>query len=328
MELKIILLAGIILVQHTGIIFAQDPEIANFYNNKDAAITISFDDGSYGQYQYAYPTLKKYGYKATFSIVGEWTKDSSISSSENGYLFYKRLSYKNVHEMWENGNEIAWHGIKHVAYNSNLSWNVLNKQLESDVEYADEVLFPIVMHTIHYPYSKTKGKIQLAAKSAGFLFGRTGNDLYNEIDDINYYLLNSVAIYNNDSPNHNKFNKILDDAKGKWCILMYHHILPDTAKNEKIYETHQIEDSYAITPENFEVQINSISQKNYWVSTTYNVGRYLQQKENSDIYIETENSDIFITILCDLDPEIYDQEMTVVYDGKTYNMKPHVRTKI
>jgi hypothetical protein len=326
---KILILVTIIFIQCSGIILAQhELYIADFYNNKDAAITISFDDGSYGQYQYAFPTLKKYGYNATFGIVGDWTRDTSTIFSENGYLFYKRLSYKNIHEMWEDGNEIAWHSMKHVAYNSDLSWNTLNKQLKNDIEYIDEVFFPIEIYTIHYPYSKTRGKIQLAAKSAGFLFGRTGNDEYNEIKNINYYLLNSIAIYNNDSPNHDKFNKILDDAKGKWCIFMYHHIIPDTAKNKKLYETHQIEDNYAITPENFEDQIVSISKRDYWVSTNYNIGRYLQQKENSDIYVETENDNIFITILCDLDSEIYNQEMTIIYDGKLYNMKPNIRTKI
>lgn len=326
---NIILLIGIILIQHGGIIFAQsEPYIADFYNNKDAAVSITFDDASYGQFQYGLPILEKYKFNATFGVVGEWFCIQPKSYSEDGLIFYKRLSKTDIQMIYLKGNEIAWHGMKHEAYSSKMTWNKLSKKMIDEKIIASLFLGKIPLSTIFYPYSKTKGKVILASKSSGFLFGRSGVEAYNDIDDINYYLLKSFGIYNDSLPNLEKFDSILNNGKGKWITLMYHHIIPDTASVQEMYKKYNIINTYAVTPEIFNSQMEIISKKNYWVSTIYNIGRYLQQRENSDIYVETENNDIYITILCDLDSQIYNQEMTVIYNGKSYNMKPNIRTKI
>ena len=297
----------------TNILLAQQAYIADFYNNKDGAISITFDDASYGQYEYAFPILNKYKFKATFSVVGKWIDDTCGVYSENGNIFYKRLSKKNVYSLWAKGNEIAWHGLEHIAYSSNSNWNMLDKQLRSELKYEKFKFKPIKIHTLFYPYSKTKGKVVLATKSSGFLFGRTGgNNLYNIIGDIDYYLLNSFAVYNNTNPDSMNFLNIINGSKGKWCILLYHHIILDNSKQQKIFNRHNIQNTYAITPHTFNLQMEIISKKNYWVSTIYNIGRYLLQKENSELIITVENDRVFATINCSLDNKIYNHEMTII----------------
>jgi hypothetical protein len=71
-----------------------------------------------------------------------------------------------------------------------------------------------------------------------------------------------------------------------------------------------------------------ISNKNYWISTIYEIGIYLLQRENSNLIINIENNITFVTIEYDLDPEIYNHEMTIVYNGKTFNVRPNVKTKL
>jgi len=307
-----------------GTLFAQEPRFTDFYNNKDAAVSITFDDASLGQYKYAFPILKKYNLFATFGVVGDWLCDTSKSFSEDGYTFYKRMSKSNILALWARGNEIAWHGMKHKPYSSKLDWNRLNKQMTKELNFVNSYFSPADITTIFYPYSKTQGKVQLATKSSGFLFGRSGTEKYNDISDLDYYVLNSFATYNDSLPNTKGFNKIINDAKGKWCILMYHHIIPDTAAIRKEYKRHNIKDNYAVTPEVFDNQMHIISQKNYWVATLKEIGMYMMQKEHSEIIID----DTFITIECDLDATIYNHEMTVLYNGKVYNLKPFIKNKL
>lgn len=318
----------LILLYSTELLFPQEPRIADFYNNKDAAITITFDDASSGQYEYAFPILKQYNLFATFGVVGDWLCSTPTLYSEDGDVFYYRMSKQNILSLWSRGNEIAWHGMTHIPYNSKWDWNQLNEQMQLELKFAKAYFSPAHISTMLYPYSKTQGKITFATKSSGFLFGRTGGDKYNEINNLNYYLLNSFAIYNDESPNIKTFTEIIDGAKGKWCILMYHHVVPDTAKVRKQYQIHNIKNTYIVTPQTFEAQMKIIAQKNYWVATLSDVGKYLQQKENSRVELKIENNNTYITIVCNMDPEIYNKEMTVIYNGKLYNMKPNTKTKI
>lgn len=218
--------------------------------------------------------------------------------------------------------------MKHEPYDSKMNWNRLNKKLYDEHIIANLFLKPIPLNTIFYTHSKTKEKIRLAAESNQFMFGRTGVEKYNEINDIDYYLLKSFTIYNDSLPNIEKFSSIIENSKGKWGILMYHHIVPDTASVRELYKKHNIINTYAVTPETFDVQMNIISNKNYWISTIYEIGIYLLQRENSNLIINIENNITFVTIECDLDPEIYNHEMTMIYNGKTFNVRPNVKTKL
>lgn len=311
-----------------NVLFAQDPYIANFYNDKDAAISITFDDGTYGQYEYAFPTLKKHKFVATFSIVGNWTDDTCGVYSEFGNIFYKRLSRKNLFSIWAKGNEISWHGIEHIAYSDSASLHELDIQLSNEIKFANSLIIPVEINTLFYPYSKTGGNVERAVFSSKFVFGRTAGDKYNEIDNINYQLLQSFPIYNDMKPNKDGFIDIINNAKDKWCILMYHHIITNTSKQYNMYRYHSVENNYSVLPETFDYQMDIISQKNYWVGTVYDIGRYLEQNERSDLIINIEDNNIFVTIECDLDPEIFNRLMTVVYNGNKFNMKPNVKTYI
>lgn len=103
--MKILLFISIILLQCVGTIEAQNaPYIADFYNNKDAAISITFDDASYGQYEYAFPILNKYNFTATFSVIGEWFCINPSPFSGDGLVYYNRLSKANLLVLWSKGN--------------------------------------------------------------------------------------------------------------------------------------------------------------------------------------------------------------------------------
>lgn len=64
-------------------------------------IVLTFDDGYYNNYTYAYPLLKKYHMKAVISIVGIYT--DMYSQNEDNSAEYAHLNWDTVNEMMESG---------------------------------------------------------------------------------------------------------------------------------------------------------------------------------------------------------------------------------
>lgn len=51
-------------------VFGQQVTIAPYYGGRQAALSLTFDDGLLDQYTLAFPQLKSRGLKATFAIIG------------------------------------------------------------------------------------------------------------------------------------------------------------------------------------------------------------------------------------------------------------------
>jgi len=311
-----------------GTIFAQEPKIADFKDNKIGAISITFDDGHYSQYEFAYPIMKKYGFKGTYSIVGNWTQDEPTWFSEDDIFYYEKMSKDNVIELYNDGNEIGWHGLNHEPYNRNGSWFDLDKQMKEEREFIKNYIPEITIHTLTYPYSTTSEIIVRSAKSSGFFFSRTGGDEYNKITSLDYHLLKSFALYHNDGPGEFDFIKMINGAYKKWAILMYHNILPDSMVNYDKLEELNVIDTYIVSPENFESQMKYIYNTNYWVAPIYDVARYMIEKENSKVEIIEKNETKYITVKCNLDKKIFNFPLTVMYKGKTYNIIPNKKVEL
>ncbi|MBO5449021.1 MAG: polysaccharide deacetylase family protein [Ruminococcus sp.] len=65
-------------------------------------VVITFDDGSYNNFTYLMPLLEKYDFKASVSVVGEYTVTASESGEEpNPAYSYLRLS--DINEMRDSG---------------------------------------------------------------------------------------------------------------------------------------------------------------------------------------------------------------------------------
>ncbi len=68
------------------------------YNNKplpEKPIMLTFDDGHYNNYYYAYPLMKKYNMKMVISVVGEYTEQFSKADPSNpnySYLTWHQLA--------------------------------------------------------------------------------------------------------------------------------------------------------------------------------------------------------------------------------------------
>lgn len=74
------------------------------YENKplpEKPIILSFDDGYYNNYCYAYPLLKKYNMKAVISIIGLYTDKFSRADENNAA--YSHITWEQINEMTDSG---------------------------------------------------------------------------------------------------------------------------------------------------------------------------------------------------------------------------------
>lgn len=100
-------------------------------------ILLTFDDGYYNNYCYAFPLLKKYNAKAVISIIGKYTDIYSETEEENP--LYSHITWDEAREMCESGLV----EIENHSYNSHTTDKGRNgtkkKKGESEAAYAEYI---------------------------------------------------------------------------------------------------------------------------------------------------------------------------------------------
>lgn len=289
------------------------PIFTSWYQNKAGAVSITFDDASLSQYENAFPILKKYGIAATFSVVGEWISDEPLTTAEEGSFEIKRMNWSQLNELWENGNELAAHGFLHQKYNKYSPVSELAAEMKK-IKTLIESHTPAVVYTMNYPYSFASGNIPLAAKEAGFLFGRTGLDTINPPSPQNMHLLASQVILNGSNPDSVVFQSWIQQAKGNWIILMYHHLFNEDSKEMSIIKSHNVENSYSLTPVQFENQIKALTESGFWAAPVETIGKYIIQRDNTEIRVITTGRKIYINTFTNLNKNVYNLPLTIWVD--------------
>ncbi|MBQ6809594.1 MAG: polysaccharide deacetylase family protein [Clostridia bacterium] len=64
-------------------------------------IMLTFDDGYYNNYLYAFPLMKKYDFKMVLSVIGKYSEIYSESEDENAY--YSHCTWEQLREMEDSG---------------------------------------------------------------------------------------------------------------------------------------------------------------------------------------------------------------------------------
>lgn len=285
-------------------------KFTTWYQNKPGAVSVSFDDAGYSQYIYAYPVMEQYGFKGTFSIVGEWVQDDTSRFAEPGFFGINRMGWKQLLELKDHGHELAAHGMLHKKYDKYAPVPELAAMM-NEIKSLIESKSGGRVFTMHYPYSFASENIPLAAREAGYLFGRSGLDTLNAANPGNMYLLASQAMLNNEVPDSALFMKWMEQAENNWLILMYHHFFTKESGEEAIMQSHDVYNTYSVTPENFTRQMEMLASTGYWVGTISEVGKYIIQREASEIIIKAGKRKIILTVGSSLDKAVFDQPMTI-----------------
>ncbi|MDP8202768.1 MAG: polysaccharide deacetylase family protein [Candidatus Tenebribacter burtonii] len=288
----------------------EDFFLTKWYKNAPGAISITFDDGSYSQYEYGFPVLKKYNLTADFGIVGTWTSHTPANFAEEGVFAIERLSWKELKELVNAGNEISSHGFFHEKLDPSKSEDETISMLKRNKELLESNL-GITINTLHYPYSFTNDKLKKCVKESGFQFARSYDVNHQNRD--NFYSLSCKAILNENNPTPNQFYDWIEDYRDEWLILMYHHIFPKGSKEDKLFDFHSVKNRYSLYPKSFDNQMRLVRNSDYWVAPTSIVGRYIQARNNAKLSIIQDRDSYIIELISELDLEVNDFPMTVAF---------------
>ncbi|GKU26267.1 polysaccharide deacetylase family protein [Clostridium folliculivorans] len=146
------------------------------------SVVLTFDDGYIGNYTYAYPVLKEFGFTATIFMISECVdKDSYLTSSQ-------------IKELSEYGIDIESHTTDH----SDLTKLSLSKQIDimKESKHSLERLLNKPINYIAYPYGKLNDNSKKAAAAAGYKMAFNVQGTLTDKKD-NIYNLDRFYIGNN-----------------------------------------------------------------------------------------------------------------------------------
>ncbi|GAV21545.1 polysaccharide deacetylase family protein [Carboxydothermus pertinax] len=147
-------------------------------------IVITFDDGYRDNYYYAFPILKKYGFRATiFIITGIVGKTNEWDEREGKPTNYM-LTWQQIDEMAKYGIEFGAHTVNHPRL-TKVPLTVAEKEIVDSKKMLEEH-FKRPIKYFCYPYGLYNDQIIKIVKKAGFRAATTtklgintkGVDLY------------------------------------------------------------------------------------------------------------------------------------------------------
>ncbi len=143
-------------------------------------IAITFDDGYYNNYEYAYPILKKYNLPATIYIIV-----SKIGAP--GYM-----GWKEIKEISDSGLiTIGSHTISHKWLPAMGTINLKSELADSKAIIEKQIGKPV--NTLCYPIGAHDDRVELAVKSAGYTCAvATNPGRFSPIDDL--YAIKRIKI--------------------------------------------------------------------------------------------------------------------------------------
>lgn len=171
------------LLYNNGFYTITPVELEEFLYSKrslpEKSIMITFDDGYLSNYIYAYPILKRYGFKATIFLITEYT----INQSQPDFEYLNRDHIKASSDVFNFGSHT--HSLHYQENNKSLLLTKPVEIVKGDLEYSKEF---ITANCFSYPFGQYHDTIISLLKESGFKIAFTSRDGRVDADD-NPFLL-------------------------------------------------------------------------------------------------------------------------------------------
>jgi len=296
------------------ITFSQDHmsvRILPWRYGKAGAVSVSFDDGDLLQYEVAAPILESLHMRGSFGVVGEWTAETPRYTAEEGMFEIMRMGWREIRDLAARGHEIAAHGYRHRPYGRHLPAIRTAKDMRQ-IRRLIERQTGRPVYTLHYPYSRASDSIRRAAALAGYRFARASHHMkYNTYEDFRPYHLASIPILNDTTPSLDSLQKLTEGARGRWLILMYHHLFPRGSKEMRIMQYHRVRHTYSVFPATFRRHMEILSRSGLWVAPEYEVGSYMTERLHTHPQIRISRCRLIIDLKTELDTTAYRIPLTL-----------------
>jgi hypothetical protein len=270
-------------------VLTESFSIAEYFDDKDGAISISFDNASYSQYQYALPVLKKYGFRAGFGIIPELLEGTPGNYEIEDDANIKRLSIKEIQEMAID-HDVAIQALPGMTIDDGM---VVSLKEKSGVHILS-------MHWNKEAYNAT------APRSVIFIRNRSSEGiLKTKYNDIAYSVVQTGF-------SQTDLDSILRSHEQLWMIMVYDHLYANPAEIPHKLSKDRAGKLFTHNSD-FEKQVRLYRNSNYWVSAESDVFKYIKERKESSIQTDRFKNMIFLKVINRLDPEVYDQPLTLEY---------------
>ncbi|MCX5800733.1 MAG: polysaccharide deacetylase family protein [Candidatus Eisenbacteria bacterium] len=268
--------------------------VATWPDDKDAAISVSFDDGTANQVDYALPILESLGIKATFGLCASWTGETRKTLELSKGCVRTQLSIGDARRLVRLDHEIASHGFRHVFLDT-LSGLALDHELKDSKSFLERALGENVS-VLHYPFSRVNDRVKEAARRAGYTAAR-GRGLINSATP-DEFLLQSVSIVSDTLPSSGRLAELLTELKRNkgWLIFTYHNVLPSASPEAGCYRKLSSDEPYYVTQAAFRRQMEELKATGFYMARESDVLKYIRARDNVKLIVREEKDKAVIKV--------------------------------
>ena len=264
------------------------PIVTDYYNNYEAALSMTFDDGaSIGAANLAHEIMSQYGFKGTLFV--------NIGNIQGNVSQWQELVSKGT-------LDIGSHGWSHLAP-STITSEQMQHEIKDSYDYLWQYFPEAVPVTYATPLSQLTSAYKEYLKETGFIANRletSGVMINPDTENPDFYTVYAKRI---DIANDEKIVRInVSDAlnTGKWFVELYHNV--------------RTQDSTDIPEEDFRNHCQWLYD-NYngkvWFASYDDVVKYMVQRESTTIeYVDCDSESM--TFVAKVDKN-YGQEMTLKF---------------
>ena len=260
-----------------------DIHVSRYWGDRQCAISYTFDDGLLEHYTLVFPKFKALGLKGSFCIIG-----SKVGKEQKGTPC---MTWEQLREMAEAGQEITSHGFKHLSMEKLTDAEALRYEVQHNdtLIYNKVGVFP---RTYFYPGNRKTPeglaftqKDRVGTRTFQISFGSKRDSLWIQ----------------------NWLNRLL--KKGEWAVTMTHGITTgyDCFPDPQVFWNH--------------LEQVAKMQDRIWVATFHDVAAYTAERDTIRLDIQTSKNVVTVTPKMALDPNIFFQPLTLVVDADIIEAK-------
>ena len=182
-DIKIILDQGFLPITFQNILDNEVP---------DKPIILTFDDGYFSFYKYAFPFLAKNNIPAVVYIPTDFLGKENNWDVQIGLKRYRHMNESEVLEISKNNIEIGSHSCSHILLN-NMSDEEINYQITNSKNVIEKITGKTV-HSLSYPFGRYNFRVVEQIKEL-YPFAVALTKPFAKMNVDNRYYLNRLNVY-------------------------------------------------------------------------------------------------------------------------------------
>lgn len=297
-----------------------EPEysISPWFENKKAAVSITFDDNESGQFSHAVPIMNEKGIKATFFVITENVENNN--------------QWADLQKALDAGHEVGSHSVSHPNDIAGLDSSLIEQELKDSHDSILSKLNGQTHLTIAWPFGKgggsskndsvvrsIAGKYYFAARNAAAGIANVGDSYNHYLNSFfttpgrNYYLQTGGVLMASDTHKDDMGKMVAEliEING-WSVPFYHGIETGGYNN--------------ISAEDFKAHIDTLAslQEKIWITTFGNASRYHHQRNAEAVLsVVSETDQVWELSLTDTlsNNEIFNHPLTIRLKKPAFEIK-------